>query len=38
LHVSMDGEPAAVSPRSEPPVTGPELVEEIAANEESNAA
>jgi MFS family permease len=38
LHVSFDDDLAAVSSRSEPPATGPELVEEIAANEESSAA
>jgi MFS family permease len=38
LHVSMDGEPVAVSLPRDPPATVPELVEEIAATQESNAA
>jgi MFS family permease len=38
LHVSVDGEPAAASPRFGQAAAGPELIEEIAANEESNAA
>ena len=38
LKVSMDGEPIAVSARSEPPAPLPEQIEEIAATQEFNAA